>query len=69
MNKSPCLYCIEKRKELGLYCHDICPEFQEYRKLIDKARAKRIKEMDVMGYTINNIYKFKKARNLGGRRI
>lgn len=65
MNKSPCLDC----KNRSLYCHDTCKRYLKYRKLIDEARVERVKEMDVMGYTINNVYKFKKARNLAGGRI
>ena len=60
MNKSPCLYC----KYRNLSCHMNCESYLEYRKLIDRAKQDKLRELDATGYLVNNIYKFKKARNL-----
>lgn len=60
MNKAPCREC----KYRTLECHNICESYLEYRKVIDKAKRDRFKEIDATGYLVNNIYKFKKARNL-----
>lgn len=60
MNKSPCYDC----KYRTLECHSTCVSYLEYRQVIDKAKQKRKYERDITGYIANNIYKFKKARNL-----
>lgn len=60
MNKPPCLNCEDRT----IYCHDRCEKYQNYRKIIDKSKEDRAKELDATGYTVKNIYKFRKARNL-----
>ena len=60
MNKSPCYDC----KYRTLECHSTCASYLQYRQVIDKAKQKRKYELDATGYIVNNIYKFKKARNL-----
>ena len=60
MNRSPCLDC--KYRELT--CHSHCESYLQYRKVMDEIKEKRKHNSDATGYTVNNIYKFKKARNL-----
>ena len=60
MNKSPCLNCEDR----SILCHDSCNKYKSYRDKADRVKKARRKELDADGYVVNNIYKFKKARNL-----
>lgn len=60
MNKSPCYDC----KHRTLSCHMVCRSYLNYKQVLDLAREKKRLETDYNAYEVNNIYKFKKARNL-----
>lgn len=47
----------------------VCENYLQYKRVIEVAKGKERLESDYRGYEINNVYKFKKARNLAGRRI
>ena len=60
MNKSPCYNC----KYRTLSCHMVWESYLNYKRVIDTAKQKERLESDYKSYEVNNVYKFKKARNL-----
>lgn len=60
MNKSPCYNC----KYRTLSCHMVCEDYLKYKRIIESAKERRRFEAEAVGYTVDTVYKFKKARNL-----
>lgn len=65
MNKAPCLECDrDTPNKRAINCHDRCSKYQNYKRVNENVKSKRKEESEINGYTVNNIHKFKKARNL-----
>lgn len=56
--EAPCKKC--PKKGCGSY-HDICEEYQSYRKFIDKKQKEKLLKMDLDVVTANRFMRYRKA--------